>query len=360
MGHRIMSSPLMSCFFAMLLLFQGAKAAEVVVTRHAVIREQPHGYAPRRGTAEPGERFRLQSQTPTDNWYLIDYQGQEGWIYSRRVDVIESVQGQTVRIASFNTLHLGWGSSKDLELVATVLADFDVVALQEVMKGDALTLLVSQLELVSTQAEGINIDWNSTVSEKIGRSRYKEAYAFVWRTDRVQLVPQSTFVVNDVGDRFMREPYVASFISGNFDFTLVSAHFIYGDRKADRQIEARAIDDVYQYLQDSDMQENDVILLGDFNLTPSDQSWQGLKDITGMTWVLDAPARTTIGKTGMSNLYDNIWFQSQHTAEFSGEGGSYEFMHDLFETDVFESARRLVSDHVPVYAVFRTDLVDDD
>jgi hypothetical protein len=62
----------------------------------------------------------------------------------------------------------------------------------------------------------------------------------------------------------------------------------------------------------------------------------------------------------MSQLYDNMWFQSNHLSEFTGQAGTYEFMHDLFEEDIYREARRYVSDHVPIFAVFRTDQPDDD
>jgi endonuclease/exonuclease/phosphatase family metal-dependent hydrolase len=334
--------------------FTFAEASQVVVKKHAVVRTEPRGSAKRLGTAEPGERFQLLSETTTNRWYLIEYEADSGWIYSRWVDPVDVTPGQKIKIASFNTLHLGWGSTKTLEIVATILAQYDVIALQEVMKKGTLEALADILDSLTS------VSWNLVVSEKLGRSSYKESYAFVWRSDRVEKIANSEFVVQDVEDDFSREPYVATFRSGNFDFTLICAHFIYGRSKQDRREEAEAMARVFQAVQDQDPAENDILLLGDFNLPSTDWGWARIKDIDNMIWLLDPPAKTSIGHTGMSDLYDNIWFQSDYVNEYTGEGEAYEFMHEFFEDDKFEKARTYVSDHVPVYAAFRIDQPDDD
>ena len=54
--------------------------------------------------------------------------------------------------------------------------------------------------------------------------------------------------------------------SSRFDFTLITMHSIFGDTKAERRAEVMILDDVYQVVQEADPAEQDVILLGDFNL----------------------------------------------------------------------------------------------
>lgn len=341
-------------------LFLTVFASEVVVTKNAVIRDGPHGYSKSLGRAVPGERFVLQKETAENNWYSIKYSGVDAWIYTKWVNVEGDATAQDISLASFNTLHLGWGSNKDFGIVASILSRFDIVALQEVMKEEAVKTLIARLDSVSSPISGSGSNWSYILSEKLGRNNYKESYAFIWKNDRIHLQPNSSHVYSDGNDEFIREPFVASFRAGNFDFTLISAHFIFGDKLSERQDEARAVAHVYQKLQQDDSHENDLILMGDFNLPPTDFGWQDLKNLTGITWVVNPPSLTTVGRAGMSSLYDNLWFQSQFTVEFTGTGGNYEYMHDFFETDIFENAKQFVSDHVPVYAVFRTDLADDD
>lgn len=351
---------ILALVFFTLLTYAFADAGEVVVKRHAVIRAEPRGSARRLGTADPGERYSLLSESPTNKWYQIEYQGDHGWIYSHWIDLVDVSPGQNIRIASFNTLHLGWGTNKILELVATVLSGYDLIALQEVMKEEALMELIANLESLTSEIEGVDVDWDCVLSRKLGRSTYKESYAFIWRRDKVRKIPDSDFVARDDEDHFIREPFVATFLSGNFDFTLISAHFIFGKSKRERRDEARAVADIFESIQNQDNSENDIILLGDFNLPPNDKGWAEIKDVNSMTWILNPPAKTTVGNNGMKNLYDNIWFQSQYLSEYTDEGETYEFMHDIFEEDKYGNSRTHVSDHIPIYAVFKIDQPDDD
>ena len=172
------------------------------------------------------------------------------------------------------------------------------------------------------------------------------------------MTPNSAGLVDDPQDRFAREPYVASFRAGNFDFTLITVHFPFDTQE--RRREAQALDDVFEAVQAANPAENDVLLMGDFNLSSRNTAWDELKQVTGLTWTLNLPTRTSIGPSGMANLYDNMWFQSQFLTEYTGQSGTNEFMHDLFEDDIYASARTYVSDHVPIYAVFRTNRDDDD
>lgn len=334
-----------------------ARSDEVVVTRHAVIRDAPKSWGYRLGTAEPGERFSLVSSEATDRWYLIDYYGEQAWIYSHWIDVEQTSGNGIVTIASFNTLRLGHGDSKVLPLVAAILSRYDIVALQEVMLESALTDLL--LELESRDYSGNIVNWDYIVSPTMGYNPdYQEAYAFIWRTDRVDHIPGSDFVWFDADNEFSREPFVSDFRAGSFDFTLISSHFPYdSDLRAD---EAKKMADVFAEIQDSDPLENDVILVGDFNLSSGSGSWNDLKALPHITFMLAPPTRTSIGYTKMSKLYDNIWFQAHHLGEWTGDAGTYEFFHDFDDEDKFTAARWYVSDHVPIYAVFRTDMIDDD
>jgi hypothetical protein len=58
-----------------------------------------------------------------------------------------------------------------------------------------------------------------------------------------------------------------------------------------------------------------------------------------------------------------IWMQQQYTDnEYTGQSGAYYYFDDLWPNDPerFKNARATISDHVPVWAEFRTDLEDDD
>ena len=60
-----------------------------------------------------------------------------------------------------------------------------------------------------------------------------------------------------------------------------------------------------------------------------------------------------------SSLYDNIFFQTDYVTEYLGSSGIDRFDETDFGNDD-KAANLAVSDHRPVWAVFRTDLDDDD
>ncbi len=275
---------------------------------------------------------------------------------------------KSIKLASFNLLHLGWDNDKDIDKVANILARYDIIALQEVMNTEIMNALESKLD--SFPINDIPIDWDYIISDqKLGRSSYKEYYAIAFRTDKISYLPETKYIYNDIGDKFQREPFYASFKSGNFDFTLVTMHLIWsGSGSEDKTKRNKELDELavaFQKIQDEDLNENDVILVGDFNMKPSETHWINLKAVDTMTYLIreEDEALTTIGKNGMSNLYDNIWFQKKYTNyEYANESGVYLFFNDFYQnsTNKYENARAYISDHVPVWSKFKTNLEDDD
>ena len=104
---------------------------------------------------------------------------------------------------------------------------------------------------------------------------------------------------------FIREPFYATFRAGGFDFTLITIHVIFGDGVGDRRTEGQLLDDAYRTVQDADPDEQDVILLGDFNLPPEDSGMAELDAI--LTPMLTGETRTTISD---DSLYDNFWWDT--------------------------------------------------
>jgi hypothetical protein len=87
---------------------------------------------------------------------------------------------------------------------------------------------------------------------------------FLWRPKKIAPLDSGT-VWPDPADDFIREPFYASFRAGSFDFTLITIHVIFGDGIGDRREEALLLDDVYRTIQNSNPDEQDVILLGDWD-----------------------------------------------------------------------------------------------
>jgi len=251
----------------------------------------------------------------------------------------------TVSIATFNIRIFSNNSRDDKELyqICNLLKEFDFIAIQEVRDTEILDRTVSMLK------NQFNLNYEYLASPKIGRG-VKEIYAFLYRTDKVEYLKES-FVFSDEKDLFMREPFFAKFKAENFDFYVISIHAVYGDSITKRRAEALLLDDIYLTVQNLN-DENDIIILGDFNLSPDDKGFVELLEIPDMMY-LNGSIPTSI----KDKLYDNIFFQSNYTKEFTGKFGVVKFDEVMFGNDD-KKASLMVSDHRPLWAEF--DIMHDD
>lgn len=273
--------------------------------------------------------------------------------------MVERPEG-TIRIASWNLLNLS--EPRELERRARVLAHFDLVALQEIKKPSTL----NKLRRVAQRLTGVT--WHRKVSPRVGKGQKAEHLAFLYRTDRIQAghFPQSWGVWKNTRKvRFDRPPYYSSFRAGEFDFTVVNYHARWGSgREISREVEQ--LPAVVEWVQERNGDEQDVIVVGDFNRhRPSNPAFAPLRRLR-YTGVVDPPGGfSTYSSTAEgvgANLYDNIFLSTRYTEdEFTGASGVL-YTHKIFFTDRDNPhmvARIRVSDHCPVWADFETGKDDD-
>ena len=251
-------------------------------------------------------------------------------------------------IASFNILRLG-AAKKDIPQTAKILQGFDIVGLVEVINRDGVEELVDELNKQSDEK------WDYHISPfGVGSSKYKEYFAYVYKKDKVKFIKSEGFYKNGKSS-LLREPYGATFQIGNFDFTFVLVHTIYGNNESQRKAENYKMVDVYNYFQDRDEKENDILIAGDFNLYALDESFRPLyKHADKITYAIDPAIKTTIGAKGRANSYDNFFFSQKYSQEFTGSSGALDFSGDNPKL-----MREIISDHIPVFIVVETSKDDD-
>ena len=251
-------------------------------------------------------------------------------------------------IASFNILRLGV-AKKDIPQTVKILQGFDIVGLVEVINRDGVEELVDELNKQSDEK------WDYHISPfGVGSSKYKEYFAYVYKKDKVKFIKSEGFYKNGKSS-LLREPYGATFQIGNFDFTFVLVHTIYGNNESQRKAENYKMVDVYNYFQDRDEKENDIFIAGDFNLYALDESFRPLyKHADKITYAIDPAIKTTIGAKGRANSYDNFFFSQKYTQEFTGSSGALDFSGDNPKL-----MREIISDHIPVFIVVETSKDDD-
>jgi endonuclease/exonuclease/phosphatase family metal-dependent hydrolase len=235
----------------------------------------------------------------------------------------------------------------DLVAIARVIKDnaFDVVAIQEVQR---------QGQMAEKLRRQLNEPWRIEVSEQTGE-KLRERYAFLYRGDRVDLVDRPKLLDGPEAGQFDRRPALATFRSGSFDFTLVTAHLWYGDKanNAKRRQEAAAL---ARFAKDLAARgpERDVIVLGDFNEV---RSGGNLHLFESNGWIkLNQREPTNLGST---EIYDNVLIDIRRTREYADQSGVVKFDEQLFPGDDRRAASE-VSDHRPVWADFATTMADDD
>ncbi len=256
----------------------------------------------------------------------------------------EGGHAESLRLATWNLKRLGHGD-KELAKVAEIIAELDVVAIQEVMDKDGVDKLLAHLP-----------GWRAEVSKRaVGRGRYVEWYAVLYRAKKVAV--ERSFLVADRRDAFAREPFVVCMRSGEFDFCLVSIHVIFGRKARARDAEIDALGKLVTGLRDSGS-EKDWILVGDFNRAPRAPGWDRLHD-AGFAFTTTKRIATSLGKRAYRNAYDHILADASNTGELEGRARRIDFVSRLCDGD-FADCSASVSDHAPLMVEFRRSGPDDD
>ncbi len=248
-----------------------------------------------------------------------------------------------VLIASFNIQVFGESKMSKphvVELLARVVRNFDVVAIQEVRaKSDE----VIPAFVRAVNASGSRYDY--VIGPREGRTSSKEQYVFVYDTNRIEVDPSSVGSVPDPQGRLHRPPMHARFrtritpVEMAFTFWLVNIHT--DPDEVPQELEALA--GVFQAMQAARPDEDDVILLGDLNAGPP--GFNAFRRIPGVGWAVSG--MTT--NTRRTKTYDNLVFVRPATSEYLGIFGVLDLQAEFGLP--LENALE-VSDHNPVWGAF--------
>ena len=257
-----------------------------------------------------------------------------------------------LRLAAWNIRIMSNKSRTDTELkqIGGTLADYDFSAIVELR--DEAVLKRTQRILAE-----MGKTYQYQFSPPVGRGS-KERVAFLYKSNLVRVVRQGELYPDaaDGIDNFARDPYWATFRAGEFDFSVIAVHVVWGKHVGPRKAEVKALADVYRYVQDANGAEDDVLLVGDFNRNPTDaESYRPIMAFPSMTRLFTFPQKSHIRG---SSLYDNIFFQKNNVTEYLNKSGIDRFDETDFSNDD-KAANLAVSDHRPVWAVFSTKVDDD-
>ena len=147
-----------------------------------------------------------------------------------------------LKLAAWNIRIMSNKSRTDAELeaIARTLADYDFIAIVE-LRDEAVLKRTQRILLQMGKA------YQYQLSPAVGRG-VKELYAFLYKEDLVSVVSRGELYPDaaDGKDDFSRDPYWATFRAGEFDFSVIAVHVIWGDSAGPRKAEVKALADVYR------------------------------------------------------------------------------------------------------------------
>lgn len=264
-----------------------------------------------------------------------------------------------IRVASFNIQAFGPTKSAKPEvmgILADIVRQFDITAIQEIRSSDQ-TLIDRFLQQINQPSRGATgRHYRYVLGPRLGRTISKEQYAFIFDSAAIEVDRAGVYTVDDPEDLLHREPLVAQFrVRGPaaeeaFTFILVNLHT--DPDEAAEEVDALA--DVWRAVRQvssgtGGVGEDDVILLGDFNLPG--RYPLAMRDLGRLGQLSGVQAAIMFQPTNArrDKLYDNLIFHAPSTVEFTGRAGVLSVMRRYNLTSEQELA---VSDHLPVWAEF--------
>ena len=168
---------------------------------------------------------------------------------------------------------------ESLHYIAEIISSFDVCALQEI--NEDLEPIKQVLSLLGPTWDFIATD----VTQGAGGNR--ERMAFVYDTRKVQfrhiagevVIPKHKLLAGE--QQFARTPFLVSFQSGWFRFSLCTVHIYFGDDSPGSEGYKRRVEEIEYIAKDlSERAKRDnenYIILGDFNIkNPMDETMTAL------------------------------------------------------------------------------------
>ncbi|MUH36924.1 endonuclease [Zobellia amurskyensis] len=243
---------------------------------------------------------------------------------------------EQISLISWNIRDFGrTKSSEELDRMADILRDADIIAIQEVVSGYGGAQAVAKL------ADNLNrkgAKWDYVISNPTHSSKYvTERYAFIWKTKNIKIKNRGE-LITELDSLVDREPFFLDFFIKGQKLTVLNFHSRPYNKNPEAEITA-----ITEYLLSSDI-KTPLILAGDFNVNEKDSVFIPLKEAGFKASVINK--KTTLKKECKNNGYvnhaiDNI-FYSQHVLKVEGKVIDFvKFCENLM------SARQL-SDHLPV------------
>ena len=229
-------------------------------------------------------------------------------------------------------------SNKELDEIADIIREADIVAIQEVVAGYGGAQGVAKLADILNRK---GAQWDYVISDPTNSSKYvTERYAVVWKTKHIKIKNRGK-LIKELDTLVDREPFLIDFYMGDKKLSLINFHSRPHNKNPEAEIKA-----ITEYIINSS--SSPLILAGDFNVNESKPIFDNFKSKGYTAAVINQ--KTTLKKACDGFEYrnhpiDNIFYSS---SLLKTESGALDFVRAC---DNLEKARKL-SDHLPVFLKF--------
>ena len=250
---------------------------------------------------------------------------------------------EQISLISWNIRDFGkTKNSEELDRMAELVRDADILAIQEVVAGYGGAQAVAKL------ADALNrkgSKWDYVISDPTNSTKYvTERYAFIWKTKNIKIKNRGQ-LMTDLDSLVDREPFYLDFYIKGQKLTILNFHSRPHDKNPESEILA-----IIDFLK-TNISRHPTILAGDFNVDEKEAVFEGIKALGYSAAISNQ--RTTLkyncdGHNYLNYAIDNI-FYSKNISKV--KGATIDFVRVC---DNLERARRL-SDHLPVFLSFILD-----
>lgn len=235
---------------------------------------------------------------------------------------------------------MDFGKSKsdaEIEFIASTINDYDIVMIQEVVAKDP-----GGAQAVGRLGDALNrkgAEWEYRISDPTsGENSYKkERYAFLWKPKKVRLIGKPWLEIKYHAE-IDREPFFATFKSGDKEFTMANFHAITKKMQPETEIK------YFKYLPE-EYPDLNLLFCGDFNLPQSHTVFNPLKKMNYrpiFTNQKTSLKQSCINDDCLASEFDNIFYNADKISFSSSRViPFYKSFPDLIEA-------RKISDHIPI------------
>lgn len=285
-----------------------------------------------------------------------------------KAEIPPSVLDETLNIATWNIRH--WGQKKrrrfSLHCIAEIFHQFDIIAVTELRRD------VRELRYV---LDLLGPYWDVVFSDYItDRGGNKERIAYVYDTRAAQFtglaaepdLPRKknrTTGVYEPRFNWWRNPYIASFKAGSFDFVMLAVHMQWGTTAGRKKELEQLAKYVRDYQKDEYRVDRDVIALGDFNIDGYSSDLYKAVSQYGLSAPESILALNHGSNLAKNKRYDQILHHPTVTGSvFSEHGGVVDFYggnHKVYKPYADLEKTKFtyeLSDHLPIWVQLNTDV----